>query len=233
MWYLILIGVLTLGLVLMWSRLKPAKQTKVLGTVKVLLSNGKHNGGLESYSPFWTGTTIAYESRRAETLEETIRSYHHPKDDRPLHTAQFPTCEFCGNKDCALTVEGLRLEDFEFGEDRTITINTKDRTVKKTGNFPQHPEQLFQDEKTGVPTRNASHGRKLWLIRADRPMLWGGGWESEAVNPHFDSCVSQVVRSAPLPGSAQADKAFVANADFFEKYGVLLEMDENEFAKIN
>ena len=41
------------------------------------------------------------------------------------------------------------------------------------------------------------------------------------------------LRQLRLPSRAQADKAFVANADFFEKYGVLLEMDENEFAKIN
>ena len=201
-------------------------------TAEILLSRGKHNCDLEPYSPFWTGTTIAYESRRTDTLNKTIRSYHHPKDGRLLHTAQFPTHEFCGDKNCALTVEGLKLEDFEFGADHTITINTKSQTVKKTDGFPQHPEQLFQDAETGVPTKNASRGRKLWLIRADRPVLWGGGLESEAVNPHYDNCVSQVVRSAPLPSRSRLDESFIANTDFFQKYGVLFEIDEEEFVKI-
>lgn len=201
-------------------------------TAEALLATKRYNDDLKEHSPFWTGTLIAYESRRASNLGEVITSYHHPKDGSSLYVARFPTETFCGNTDCALTLDGVTIEDFVFDDkEHKITIRNDGRAIKTDG-FPHHPEQLYQDAQTGVPSRNASDGRKLWLIRADRPVLWSGGRESEAVNPFFDNYVGPIVRSAPLADAVQADEAFAADVDFFTKCGVVMEMDEADFRKI-
>lgn len=202
-------------------------------TAEILLSSGKFNHGLEMYSPFWTGTIIAYETRRANRLGKTISSHHQPKDKPQLYTAHLPTEEFCGDQaGCALTIENISIDDFTFDDDqRTITIKNNGRAIKTKG-LPQHPEQLHQDEHTGVPSRNASTGRKLWLLRKDRPEIFGGCSEGEIVNPFFDNYVGPIARCAPIGEYSRADEAFSAHTDFFDMCGVLMEVDEEDLCKI-